>query len=151
TATIAVPTCAFGSVRWQRAGPRFHVLFQLLVMGLSGAFLTGDLFNLFVFFEVLLAASYGLALHGSGPARVSAGLQYVAINLVGSSLLPVGISLIYGVTGTLSMAELATLIPALTGDERALAEAAAAILGVAFLLKAGIWPLCFWLPTTYAA
>ena len=66
-------------------------------MGLNGAFLTGDLFNLFVFFEVLLAASYGLVLHGSGPLRVKAGLHYIAVNLAASSLFLIGVSLIYGV------------------------------------------------------
>ena len=76
-------------------------------MGLNGAFLTGDLFNLFVFFEVLLAASYGLLLHGSGPLRVRAGLHYIAINLAASLLFLIGVSLIYGVTGTLNMADLA--------------------------------------------
>jgi multicomponent K+:H+ antiporter subunit D len=69
-------------------------------MGLYGAFLTADLFNLFVFFEVLLAASYGLMLHGSGRARVSAGLHYISINLLASSLFLIGAALIYGVTGT---------------------------------------------------
>src|SRR3546814_1338907 len=82
-------------------------------LGLNGAFLTGDLFNLFVFFEVLLAASYGLALHGSGARRVSAGLHYIAVNLTASMLFLLGVSLIFGVTGTLNMAALAELIPTL--------------------------------------
>lgn len=151
TGLLAIPSIAFATVRWQRAGPRFQTLLQLLLMGLNGAFLTGDVFNLFVFFEVLLAASYGLALHGSGRERVRAGLHYVAINLVGSSLLLVGISLLYGVTGTLNMAELGLRIPALMGEERALVESGAAVLGVAFLIKAGAWPLSFWLPGTYGA
>ena len=72
-------------------GPRrvhFHSLFQFLLMGLNGAFLTGDLFNLFVFFEVLLASSYGLLLHGSGPARVKAGLHYIVVNLIASLAVP---------------------------------------------------------------
>ncbi len=76
--------------RWDRAGASFHALFQIQLMGLYGAFLTADLFNLFVFFEVLLAASYGLMLHGSGRARVSAGLHYISINLLASSLFLIG-------------------------------------------------------------
>ena len=105
----------FSLARWQRAGPRFHSLVQFLLMGLNGAFLTGDLFNLFVFFEVLLAASYGLALHGSGTARVRASLHYIVINLAASLLFLVGVSLIYGVTGTLNMADLALRIPRVAG------------------------------------
>jgi multicomponent K+:H+ antiporter subunit D len=120
-------------------------------MGVNGAFLTGDLFNLFVFFEVLLAASYGLALHGSGSTRVIAGLQYIAVNLAASLLFLIGVGLIYSVAGTLNMADLAVRIPAIRPEDRALLEAGAGILGIAFLVKAGMWPLCFWLPGTYAA
>ncbi len=93
-------------------GVLFHPLFQFLLMGVDGAFLTGDLFNLFVFFEVLLAASYGLALHGSGFARVTAGLHYIVVNLAASLLFLVGASLIYGVTGALNMADPAAKIRA---------------------------------------
>ena len=151
TSLIAIAAVVFSLARWHRAGPHFHSLFQFLLMGLNGAFLTGDLFNLFVFFEVLLAASYGLALHGSGPARVKAGLHYVVVNLAASLLFLIGVSLIYSVSGTLNMADLAARIPAIRTEDRALLETGAGILGVAFLLKAGMWPLCFWLPTTYAA
>src|SRR5690606_269693 len=108
-------------------------------------------FNLFVFFEVLLAASYGLALHGSGVARVKAGLHYIVVNLAASSLLLIGAALLYGVTGTLNMADLAARVPLIPADDRGLLEAGAGILGVAFLVKAAMWPLGFWLPTTYAA
>ena len=119
-------------------------------MGLNGAFLTGDLFNLFVFFEVLLAASYGLALHGSGLTRVKGGLYYIAVNLVSSLLFLIGVSLLYGVSGTLNMADLAMRIPTVAPGDRALLEAGAGILGIAFLVKAGTWPLCFWSPPSYA-
>jgi multicomponent K+:H+ antiporter subunit D len=151
TSVLAAAAVLFSLARWHRVGVLFHPLFQFLLMGINGAFLTGDLFNLFVFFEVLLAASYGLALHGAGAARVVAGLHYIVVNLAASLLFLIGVSLIYGVSGTLNMADLATRITAIRAEDRALLEAGAAILGIAFLVKAGMWPLCFWLPATYAA
>lgn len=137
--------------RWSRLGPYYLALSQFLMMGLNGAFLTGDLFNLFVFFEILLAASYGLVLHGSGARRVLAGLHYIVINLAASLLFLIGVSLIFGVTGTLNMAALAQQMPTLAPETRALVQGGAAILGVAFLVKAAAWPLGFWLPRTYDA
>lgn len=151
TAVLGLATLQFSLRRWARLGPHFHPLFQFLLMGLNGAFLTGDLFNLFVFFEVLLAASYGLAMHGSGPKRVGAGLHYIVINLAASMLFLIGVSLIFGVTGTLNMAALAERIPEVPENTRNLLHAGAAILGVAFLVKAAMWPLGFWLPRTYDA
>jgi multicomponent K+:H+ antiporter subunit D len=109
-------------------------------MGLSGAFLAGDLFNLFVFFEILLAASYGLLLHGSGRTRIVAGLRYVAVNLTASSLFLVGAAMLYGVTGTLNLAALAEHLAAVGPEDRGLLEAGAGILAVAFLAKAAAWP-----------
>ncbi|HET9068910.1 MAG TPA: monovalent cation/H+ antiporter subunit D [Amaricoccus sp.] len=151
TSVLALPALAFAVAGWDRQGQHFHSLFQFLLMGLNGAFLTGDLFNLFVFFEVLLAASYGLMLHGSGPLRVRAGLHYIAINLAASLLFLIGVSLIYGVTGTLNMADLAVRVSELPEVDRGLLRAGAASLGIAFLVKAAMWPLCFWLPITYMA
>ncbi len=151
TALLATAALVFSLARWHKGGPHFHSLFQFLLMGLNGAFLTGDLFNLFVFFEVLLAASYGLMLHGLGVTRVRFGMHYIAVNLAASMLFLIGVSLIYGVTGTLNMADLAVRIPAVPAQDRALLEAGTAILGIAFLTKAGIWPLCFWLPGAYSA
>jgi multicomponent K+:H+ antiporter subunit D len=100
---------------------------------------------------VTLAASYGLVLHGSGIARVKAGLHYVAINLANSSLFLIGAGLIYGATGTLNMADLAAGMSQVPPEVRMLVEAGSALLGVAFLVKAGMWPLGFWLPTAYTA
>ena len=151
TGVIASCALLFAMARWDRAGSSFHALFQIQLMGLYGAFLTADLFNLFVFFEVLLAASYGLMLHGSGKARVSAGLHYIAINLLASSLFLIGAALIYGVTGTLNMADLAFKIPLVPEADRGLLHAGAAILAIAFLAKAGMWPLNFWLVPAYSA
>lgn len=151
TSVLAIPVFIFAIGRWQKAGPYFYTLLLLLLMGVNGAFLTGDIFNLFVFFEVMLAASYGLALHGSGNQRVRAGMHYIAINLAASLLFLIGVSMIYGVTGTLNMADLILRIPDVPAESRMLLEAGAAILGVAFLIKAGMWPLSFWLPTMYMA
>ena len=151
TGIIASCALLFAMARWDRAGASFHALFQIQLMGLYGAFLTADLFNLFVFFEVLLAASYGLMLHGSGKARVSAGLHYISINLLASSLFLIGAALIYGVTGTLNMADLALKIPLVPEADRGLLHAGTAILAVAFLAKAGMWPLNFWLVPAYSS
>lgn len=151
SSVLALAVLPSALARWRHRGGHVQPLLQCLLVGLHGAFLTGDLFNLFVFFEVLLAASYGLALHGSGVRRVSAGLHYIAINLTASMLFLLGVSLIFGVTGTLNMAALAELIPSVPAHTRALLHAGAAILGVAFLIKTAMWPLGFWLPRTYAA
>ncbi len=151
TATLGLAALVYSLARWERAGIHYLPLFQLLLMGLNGAFLTGDLFNLFVFFEVLLAASYGLALHGSGPARVTAGMHYIAVNLVASLFFLIAAALIYGVTGTLNMAELAQRVAALDAADRTLFDLGAALLGIVFLVKAGAWPLNFWLPAAYGA
>lgn len=150
-ALLAIPVLIYAAAGWHKQGQHFHSMFQFLLMGLNGAFLTGDLFNLFVFFEVLLAASYGLVLHGSGQLRVRAGLHYIAINLAASLLFLIGVSLIYGVAGTLNMAHLSKIVPGLSQADLPLFRAGAALLGLAFLVKAGIWPLSFWLPTAYMA
>ncbi|MBD1554032.1 monovalent cation/H+ antiporter subunit D [Pseudomonas typographi] len=150
-AVLACATLLFAMARWTRAGANFHALFQVQLMGLYGAFLTGDLFNLFVFFEVMLAASYGLVLHGSGRARVVSGLHYLAINLVASSLFLIGAALIYGVTGTLNMADIALKVPQVAVADLGLLHTGAAILAIAFLAKAGMWPLNAWLVPAYSA
>ncbi|MEG2047395.1 MAG: monovalent cation/H+ antiporter subunit D [Comamonas sp.] len=151
TYCVALAAGVFAIARWHKVGVHFHPLFQFQLMGLSGAFLTADLFNLFVFFEIMLAASYGLLLHGSGRLRVQSGLHYIAINLAASSLFLVGVSMLYGITGTLNMADLAQAIPHVSPADRGLLHTAAAILAIAFLIKAAIWPLNFWLVPAYSA
>jgi len=131
-------------------GRHFHVLFQLQLFGLNGAFLTGDLFNLFVFFEVLLLASYGLLLHGGGDRlRVKAGLHYVVINLVGSTLFLFAVGTLYGATGTLNMADLAVRLAESPVGNTALVQSAAWLLFGVFALKAALVPLYLWLPAAY--
>ena len=150
-ALVGFAAYVFSMARWHKAGSHFHPLFLVQLMGINGAFLTGDLFNLFVFFEVMLAASYGLLLHGSGRLRVRAGLHYIAINLTASSLFLVGAAMIYGITGTLNMADLAAKIPFISQADRPLFHAGCAVLGVAFLAKAAMWPLNFWLVPAYSS
>ena len=151
TWTIAVPVLWYATAGWDVHGRHFHALFHFQLMGLSGAFVTGDLFNLFVFFEVLLIASYVLLLHGQGRHRFKAGLHYVVLNLVASALFLIGLAVIYGVTGTLNMADLALRVARLGAQEAVLLKAGAMLLLVVFGLKAAIVPLYLWLPGTYAA
>ncbi|MDR2113464.1 MAG: monovalent cation/H+ antiporter subunit D [Candidatus Accumulibacter sp.] len=151
TAALGLAALIYSLARWERAGIHYLSLFQFLLMGLNGAFLTGDLFNLFVFFEVLLAASYGLALHGSGPLRVKSAMHYIVVNLAASALFLLAAALIYGVAGTLNMAELARRVARLDPAGRGLFDIGAALLGIVFLVKAGAWPLNFWLPAAYAS
>jgi multicomponent K+:H+ antiporter subunit D len=151
TSVLGFTSLFYALARWDRSGPRFHALFLLLLAGINGAFLTGDIFNLFVFFEVLLAASYGLVLHGAGAERTKTSLHYITINIATSLLFLIGVAMIYAVTGTLNMADLARRIPDVPASDLMLLEAGAAILGIAFLVKSGAWPLSFWLPRTYAA
>ncbi len=133
-----------------RKGWHFHPLFQFQLMGLNGAFLTGDLFNLFVFFEVLLIASYGLMLHGQGPARLKAGVQYVVVNLVGSSVFLIALGMLYALTGTLNMADMGLRVAEVAPADQGLLRIAALLLVSVFALKAALAPLHLWLPRTYA-
>ena len=135
---------------WDKRGPHFHALYQFQLMGINGAFLTGDVFNLFVFFEVLLIASYGLMVHGGGALRVKAGVQYVVINLIGSTLFLFAVGLIYSVTGTLNMADLAVGVRDVAAEDQALLHTGAILLLVVFAVKAALVPVQFWLPGTYA-
>ncbi|QKI88071.1 monovalent cation/H+ antiporter subunit D [Thiomicrorhabdus xiamenensis] len=133
-----------------KEGAHFHVLFQIQLFGINGAFLTGDLFNLFVFFEVLLLASYGLLLHGGGRLKTRAGLHYVAINLIGSTLFLFAVGALYGILGTLNMADLAQKIALLPASEQGVVATAGLMLFVVFGVKAAMFPLYLWLPQAYA-
>lgn len=150
TSILGLGVILFASSEWDKRGQHFHALFQFQLMGVNGAFLTGDVFNLFVFFEVLLIASYGLMLHGAGAERLKAGMQYIVINLTGSSLFLVGVGMIYAVTGTLNMADLAVQVPLVAAGDAALLRAGALILLLVFCVKAALVPVHFWLPGTYA-
>ena len=135
---------------WDDRGKHFHALFQFQLMGICGAFLTGDIFNLFVFFEILLIASYGLMIHSGGRERMRAGLQYVVMNLAGSTLFLFALGTLYASTGTLNIADLAAKIPDIPADEAGLVRVAAMLLMIVFAVKAALFPVQFWLPATYA-
>ena len=146
---LGVALYSVGS-RWDAKGRHFHPLFQFQLMGVCGAFLTGDAFNLFVFFEVLLIASYGLMIHGGGAARLRAGFQYVVYNLLGSTLFLFALGTLYAVTGTLNMADLAVRISELPPGDAALIKVGGILLLMVFAVKAALLPLHFWLPDSYA-
>jgi len=150
TAVLAVPAGLSMSYGLDRKGQNFHALFQFQLMGINGAFLTGDLFNLFVFFEILLIASYALLVHGLGRPRLAAGLHYVVINLLGSALFLIAAGLLYALTGTLNMADLGVKLAALPVTDLPLARAAGLLLLLVFALKAALLPIGMWLPSTYA-
>ncbi|KEA64252.1 Na(+) H(+) antiporter subunit D [Marinobacterium lacunae] len=134
-----------------RQGAYFHPLFMFQLMGINGAFLTGDIFNLFVFFEVLLIASYALLIHGGGKQKTRASVHYVVLNLVGSSIFLFALGILYGTLGTLNIADMAQKVAHLDAAEQAIASAGALMLLVVFGLKSAILPLQFWLPRTYAS
>src|SRR5690606_27806125 len=151
TAVLALPVLLYACAGDDRRGVHFHALFQFQLLGINGAFLTGDLFNLFVFFEILLIASYALLVHGNGARQVKAGMAYVVLNLVGSSLFLLGVGTLYGLLGSLNMADLAARIAQAPEADAPLLEAAGYLLLVVFGLKAAILPLHFWLARAYAA
>ncbi|NOU52474.1 monovalent cation/H+ antiporter subunit D [Pseudoalteromonas sp. JBTF-M23] len=131
-------------------GAFFHPLLHFLILGVNGAFLTGDMFNLFVFFEVLLIASYALLMHGGDKHNTRAALQYVIMNLVGSAVFLIALGTLYGVLGTLNMADMANKVTTLQGDDIYLAKIGGLLLLVVFALKGALLPLHLWLPNTYA-
>lgn len=134
-----------------RAGRYYHPLIQFQILGINGAFLTNDLFNLFVFFEVLLIASYSLLIHAGGKQKTEAALHYVILNLIGSSIFLFALGTIYGALGTLNIADMALKIRSLSESNLLLAQIGGALLLVVFGLKSAMLPLHFWLPKTYAA
>ncbi len=127
----------------------FYPLFQIVLLGVNWAFITGDLFNLFVAYEVMLIGSYGMMMVGASKVQVRQTMKYIAINIVGGSLFVVGIGLIYACCGTLNMADLAERTHALTGTRASIVTAATMVLIVVFALKSASFPFFFWLPDAY--
>jgi multicomponent K+:H+ antiporter subunit D len=151
TAVIAFCAGLYSAEKEDQEGPFYYPLFLFQVMGINGAFLTGDLFNLFVFFELLLIASYALIVHGGGREKTIAGFQYVTLNLIGSALFLVALGTLYGTVGSLNMADMSHRVGLLQPEGQALAKIGGLLLLLVFSLKTALLPLHFWLPKTYAA
>ncbi|WP_459195027.1 complex I subunit 5 family protein [Halosimplex sp. J119] len=154
-ALVTVALLVYSVVYVDDQGQRvsYHPLFHFMLLGVSGSFLTGDVFNLFVWFEVMLMPSYVFVVFYSGPRHTAAALQYTVLNLFGSALMLVSIGGLYATTGTLNMADIARRLaaPAEFGIDPAPVLGLSAILLVVFALKAGIVPFQFWVPPAYRA
>ncbi|MFC6840878.1 monovalent cation/H+ antiporter subunit D [Xanthomonas theicola] len=151
TTTLLAAACLLHACAgWDRRAPHFHALFQFQLVGLNGAFLTGDVFNLFVFFEVMLVASYGLLLSGGRGLRLRVGFHYVVFNVTASTLFLIALGLLYALLGSLNMAELSQRIAQAPAENLRLIKAAFGLLLLVFCAKAALLPLYLWLPETYA-
>jgi multicomponent Na+:H+ antiporter subunit D len=144
---VAVNVYAAATVDAQREVFGFYPLLQILLMGISGAFLAGDLFNLYVWFEVMLISSFVLLALGGERPQLEGAFKYVTLNLVSSALFLAAVGLVYGAMGTLNMADLALKVKE-TGHP-AVMSATAMLFLTAFGIKAAVFPLFFWLPASY--
>lgn len=151
TSFLCLVCLVYASAGEDEKGNFFHPLVHFLILGVNGAFLTGDAFNLFVFFEVLLIASYSLLMHGGDKRNTRAALQYVIMNLVGSAIFLIALGTLYGVLGTLNMADMAYKMGSLQGDDIYLAKIGGLFLLLVFALKGALLPLHLWLPNTYSS
>jgi multicomponent Na+:H+ antiporter subunit D len=143
---FAVAVYSLGNIDVRRESFGYYPLYHVLLMGISGAFLTGDMFNLYVWFEVMLIASFVLMALGGERAQMEGALKYVTLNLMASAIFLAAVGVLYGVSGTLNMADLATQLPQI---ETGLANILAMMFLVAFGIKAAVFPLFFWLPAAY--
>jgi len=144
---VAVAVYSLGSIDAARERHGFHPLFHVLLMGVSMAFLTGDLFNLYVAFEVMLMASFVLLALGGERAQLEGAVKYVTLNLLSSAVFLAAVGVLYGVAGTLNLADLALAVE--RGTAPGLVTTLACLFLVAFGIKAAVFPLFFWLPASY--
>jgi len=149
TALIGFTTALYslGTIDEDKEHFFYHPLLQLLLMGINGAFLTGDIFNLYVWFEVMLISSFVLLVLGGKPEQLEGAMKYVTLNLLSSSIFLAAVGILYGIAGTLNMADLAVRIPMLGHKE--LLSVVAVLFMITFGIKAAIFPLFFWLPASY--
>ena len=147
-ATVVLAYTCF-TVSEIQQGHFFFPFFHVVLLGVNWSFITGDLFNLFVAYEVMLIGSYGSMMVGATRQQVRQAMMYVAVNLVGGALFVVGIALVYALVGTLNMADLAERTATLSGARAAMLTAVSMVLLLVFALKAAAFPLFFWLPDSY--
>jgi multicomponent K+:H+ antiporter subunit D len=151
TSFLGIGVVLYSFAGEDRAGRYYHPLLQFQILGINGAFLTNDLFNLFVFFEVLLIASYSLLIHAGAKQKTEAAVHYVILNLIGSSIFLFALGTMYAAVGSLNIADIAMKISTLSDSDTLLVNIAGALLLVVFGLKSAMLPLHFWLPKTYSA
>nr|WP_237072512.1 Na+/H+ antiporter subunit D [Pseudaestuariivita rosea] len=144
---FAVAIYCMGEITERMEYLGYHALFQVLLAGVTGAFLTGDLFNLYVWFEVMLISSFGLLILGGRKEQIDGGIKYVTLNLISTILFLSGIGLIYGMTGTLNLADLSLAVERV--ENQGLLTVVAVMFMIAFGVKAALFPLFFWLPAAY--
>ncbi|OSP56824.1 Na+/H+ antiporter subunit D [Pseudoruegeria sp. SK021] len=144
---LSVAIYAMGEINPAQEKLGYHSIFQILLGGITGAFLTGDLFNLYVWFEVMLIASFGLLIMGGKPTQIDGAVKYVTLNLIATVMFLSGIGLLYGVTGTLNMADLHDAV--LASDRPGLIVILSMFFLIAFGMKAAVFPLFSWLPASY--
>ncbi len=149
TAVIGLTTALFsiGSIDESRERYLYYPLLQFLLMGINGAFLTGDIFNLYVWFEVMLISSFVLLSLGGRRAQLEGAIKYVTLNLLSSAIFLAAVGILYGLAGTLNMADVSRKIPFIENQE--LVNVVAVLFLIAFGVKAAIFPLFFWLPASY--
>lgn len=144
---ISVAVYSLASMDAEREQFGYHPLFHILMMGVCGSFLTGDLFNLYVWFEVMLISSFVLIALGGEHAQLEGGIKYVTLNLISSAIFLASVGLIYGLVGTLNMADLSVQLRA--SEHQGIVLTLAMLFLIAFGLKAAVFPLYFWLPASY--
>ncbi len=149
TAVIGFATAVYslGTIDEEREKYFYYPLMQVLLMGINGAFLTGDLFNLYVWFEVMLIASFVLLALGGKKEQLEGAIKYVTLNLVSSAIFLAAVGILYGIAGTLNMADLAVKVPLI--EEQGLVTVVSVLFMIAFGIKAAVFPLFFWLPSSY--
>ena len=146
-AGLAVSSFSAGSVIPARLKFGFFPIFHFLLLGLNGAFLTGDIFNLYVWFEIVIITSFVLLTIGGEKAQLEGAVKYFTLNILASIIFLTAIAVLYGLTGSLNMADLASKVAAV--ENRTLVQVNALLFLVGFGIKSALFPLYFWLPASY--